>query len=123
MHKGASAILAVSALSVIGCLSGCTGMPGNAPAAPADQVKVFSNASLPTVGFELVARLGVGSYWSALDLPQYDSPEQGIEDMRRQAAKLGANGLMNPACVIDPNRWFMKPTYFCTGNAIRVKST
>ena len=112
-------------LSVVMCvLCGCASAPqGDGGGRPGD-VKLYDMGQLPDNRYEVVSRLWVGSWQAALRVPTYPTENEAIASLQTEAARLGADGLVNVSC-LDQGR-SMKPedaapAVLCYGIAIRVK--
>jgi uncharacterized protein YbjQ (UPF0145 family) len=75
-------------------------------AAEANQVTIHESVTSAPARYQVIKRLWVGSWRSALRVPTYRSHEEAAADFRRHAAALGGNGVINFGCynkVIGPN--------------------
>ncbi|HVP09337.1 MAG TPA: hypothetical protein VMT02_07445 [Burkholderiales bacterium] len=98
---------ALLALLAAGCAS-------TAPT-PAEKVTVHeSRASVPP-GYQVIKRVWVDSWQSALFVPTYASREEAAQAMREQAAALGGNGVINFACY----RMYSDDSLGCNGTVVR----
>ena len=88
-HRSASLLLAVAVLALAACASGTAIVTGNIrdPVAP-EQVKIYLE---PPAAFETI---GLVSASSGAGLTQHGSVDYAIEELKKQAAKLGANGVL-----------------------------
>ncbi len=112
---------------LLACLA-CAMLPACASLAPGEgsEVRIYPTAQLRAGQYTLVKRLWVESGRSAFFVPEYASAAQGIDALRAEAARLGANGLTTVACYGDekgqvPLAWKQGPVFICYGNAIRVQ--
>jgi hypothetical protein len=87
---------ALSAL-VLAALAGCASPPPVDPAA-VERVSVHESVTSAPPRYEVVRRLWVESRRSAVAVPTYASEEEGKADLRREAARLGGNGILNFGC-------------------------
>lgn len=115
----------LSFLTLAACaLSGCASAPQNVAQASVDEVKIYGSDQLAPSRYEVVRHLWADSWRSSFLLPTYSSEADGIAAMRTEAARLGANGLINVLCMDQGHsKWSWKsgPAIICYGNAIRVR--
>jgi len=105
-------------------LSGCAGAPQSGIERQDAEVKVYEPEQLVQGQYELVRRLWVDSWRTAFWLPTYSSKAKSVASLQAEAARLGANGLINVGCRDQGH--FMRflnrePAFLCYGNAIRVR--
>jgi hypothetical protein len=115
-----SALVAVA----VCVLSGCASAPQSGVERRAAEVKVYEPDQLVQGQHELVRYLWVDSWRSAFWLPSYSSEAEGIASLQVEAARLGANGLINVSCRDQGHSiwsWRREPAILCYGNAIRVR--
>ena len=115
-----SALIAVT----ICVLSGCAGIPKSGVEGQAAQVKVYEPDQLVQGQYEDVRYLWVDSWRTAFWLPSASSEVEGIISLQTEAARLGANGLINVICSDQGHfMWFpsREPSILCYGHAIRVR--
>ena len=114
-----SALIAVT----VCVLSGCASAPKSGVEKQAAQVKVYEPDQLVQGQYEGVRYFWVDSWRTAFWLPSASSEAEGIASLQAEAARLGANGLINVSC-IDQGRslwsWSREPSILCYGNAINV---
>jgi len=107
-----------------GSLAGCASAPVSGTEDRAASVKVYQPAELSSPEYDVVRQLWVDSWSTALWMPTYPSEADGIASLQTEAARSGADGLINVYCV-DRGRpiWSSNagPAYVCYGNAIRVR--
>ena len=115
-----SALIAVT----VCVLSGCASAPKSGVEKQAAQVKVYEPDQLVQGQYEGVRYFWVDSWRTAFWLPSASSEAEGIACLQAEAARLGANGLINVSCRDQGHfmwSWSRKPTILCYGNAIRVR--
>jgi hypothetical protein len=115
-----SALVAVAVCA----LSGCAGAPQRGVERQAAEVKVYEPEQLAQGQYELVRYLWVDSWRTAFWLPSASSEAKGIDSLRTEAARLGANGLINVSCGDQGHFMWSRsrePAILCYGNAIRVR--
>ena len=120
-----SLIYLIYLVALIGSLFGCATAPqrGEHPL-EADEVKFYEPTQLSLGRYETVKHLWVESWRTALWYPSYPTEEQGVAALKVEAARLGANGVINVVCSEDkglfPVPWSAEPSLICYGTAIRV---
>jgi hypothetical protein len=105
-------------------LSGCASAPQGGVERSATEVKVYETGKLDASQYEVVRRVWVDSWRSAFRLPTYPSEAEGIASLQTEAARLGADGLINVICIDQGHsQWSSSqgPAVLCYGNAIRVR--
>jgi hypothetical protein len=115
-----SALVAVA----ICVLSGCASAPQSDVERQAAEVKVYEPEQLTQGQYEVVRHLWVDSWRTAFWLPTDSSEAEGIASLQTEAARLGANGLINVSCRDQGHfmwSWSREPAILCYGNAIRVR--
>jgi uncharacterized protein YbjQ (UPF0145 family) len=114
-----------SLIAVTVCvLSGCAGAPKNGVETQAAQVKVYGPSQLSLDQYEGLRYLWVESWRTAFWLPSASSEAEGIASLQAEAARLGANGLINVVCMDQGHfiwSWSRKTSILCYGHAIRVR--
>lgn len=92
------------------------------PLAP--QLRTYAFGEIGTDRYEVVARLWGDSWRSAFWVPAFPTPEQAIAALQTEAARRGADGLLNVSCR-DHGPWSWsssgEPAFFCYGIAIRLR--
>jgi hypothetical protein len=105
-------------------LSGCAGAPRSGVERHAADVKFYEPEQLAQGQYELVRYLWVDSWRTAFWLPSASSEAAGIASLQAEAARLGANGLINVSCRDQGHFMWSRsrePAILCYGNAIRVR--
>jgi hypothetical protein len=105
-------------------LSGCASAPQSGVKRQAAEVKVYQPEQLAQDRYELVRYLWVDSWRTAFWLPLASSEAGGIASLQAEAARLGANGLINVSCRDQGHFMWSRsrePAILCYGNAIRVR--
>jgi hypothetical protein len=117
--------LIASVLTCAACvLSGCATTAQGDVEKRADEVTVYKARELANDQYEVVSHLWVDSWRTAFSTPTYPSDDEAVAALRTEAARLGADGLVNVACFdAGGSLWFRsdKPTLLCYANAIRVR--
>ena len=105
-------------------IAGCASAPRTGVETKAAEVKVYEPEQLAQGQYELVRYLWVDSWRTAFWLPRAPSEAAGIASLQAEAARLGANGLINVSC-LDQGHFVWsrrrEPAILCYGNAIRVR--
>ena len=90
----------------------------------AADVKIYDLGEISSSRYEVVGRPWVDSWRSAFWVPTFPSQEQAIVALQTEAARRGADGLLNVNC-LDQGRWNWssntEPAFLCYGIAIRVR--
>ena len=88
----------------------------------ASELKIYTFGEINPNGYEVVGRPWIDSWRSAYSAPTFPSQEQAIAALRTEAARRGADGLLNVSC-LDQGRWKWssntEPAFLCYGIAIR----
>ena len=114
-----SALVAVA----VCVLSGCASAPQSGVERQGGEVKVYEPEQLTQGQYEVVRHLWVDSWRTAFSLPTASSEAEGIASLQTEAARLGANGLMNVSCRDQGQYrwpWSRNASILCNGHAIRV---
>jgi hypothetical protein len=86
----------------------------------APEVKIYESGEPNTSQYEVVSRPWVDSWRSAFWVPTYPSEEQAIAALQAEAARRGADALMNVIC-LNQGRPNTEPTIVCYGIGIRLR--
>lgn len=94
---------------------------GAASVSAAD-VLIYDSTEISPVRYRLIRRFWVDTWRTAYWLPMHANEEAGLASLKSDAARLGANGLLNVACRRESDflPWFTRPGVVCSGDAIRV---
>lgn len=106
------------ALLALVLLSACASRPAPAPVPP-EQVRMHESVTSAPPRYEVVRRIWVEERRSAFTVPTYASIDEGRDDIRRQAARLGANGVINFGCYRMPGARGDGARLACNGTAVR----
>jgi len=107
-----------------GILCGCASNPPADVAAQGSDVKVYTSGELNNNPYEVVGRLWVDSWRTAFSAPTYATQDEAIDSLRTEAARRGANGLLNVYCLDQSgSAWFQsaQPMFQCYAVVIRVR--
>ena len=105
-------------------LSGCASAPKIGVEMQADQVKIYGPSQIVRGQYDDVRYLWVDSWRAAFWLPSASSEADGIASLQAEAARLGANGLINVSCIDQGHfmwSWSRNPSILCYGHAIHVR--
>jgi len=123
MKLGSSRFSVFIAVTVC-MLGGCASAPKSDADGQPDQVKVYTAGQLSQDKYEGVRHLWTDSWRTAFWLPGASSKAESIASLQAEAARLGANGLVNVSC-IDQGHFIWsssrEPSVLCYGHAIRVR--
>ena len=90
----------------------------------AADVKIYTLGEISSSRYDVVGRPWVDSWRSAFWVPTFPSQEQAIAALQTEAARRGADGLLNVNC-LDQGRWSWssntESAFLCYGIAIRVR--
>ncbi len=88
-------------------------------------VKVYGTGQQPAVSqYEVVRHIWVDSGRTAFSVPTYPSEAVGTAALQAEAARWGADGLINVVCLDQGHpKWSSstEPAVLCYGNAIRMR--
>jgi uncharacterized protein YbjQ (UPF0145 family) len=104
---------AVVITSISGALG--QGIPKTAP------LRVFEPTELTRDRYTILKRIWVESWRSALWIPFHENAADAIAALQAEAAGLGADGIANLSCFNDRASATGKDSFFCYGNAIKLK--
>ena len=114
-------------VAVVACvLSGCASTPPSGVEGDVTGVKIYESNQLVPNQYEVVGRIWVDSWRSAFRLPAYASEAEARASLQAEAARRGADGLINVFCSdLGHSKWTWSsgPAVLCYGNAIRVRRT
>jgi hypothetical protein len=116
MHAKLAIILAVMVSS------GAVMPPAAASGTAGAAVPIYEAGVLTPDRYTVIKRLWVESWPSAFWVPTHEQSGAAIAALQKEAASLGANGIVNLNCLNERGGWFSgKDAYFCYGNAIKLK--
>jgi hypothetical protein len=112
-------------IAVAACLlSACASVPPTGVEGKVTEVKLYASGQLAASQYEVVRHIWVDSWRADFSVPTYPSEAVGIAALRVEAARLGADGLINVTCLDQghPQWWSStEATVLCYGNAIRLR--
>jgi hypothetical protein len=106
-----------AALGIL-ALGACSSAPKQA-SGDAAQVEVYRSMQLTPSRYTVVKRIWIDDWRSNVGYPTFDGEQAGIDAMKREAAKVGANGIMNVIC-LDPSSGKSKDGLLCYADAVKV---
>lgn len=83
------------------------------------RVAMYESPSSVPARHEVLRRLWGDSWRTAFGSVTYASPQEGLADLRAQAAALGGNGLLNAGCSTLPGARGNGTAVVCNGTVIR----
>ena len=107
----------VAALLVCGLCEGAAA----GTAAPA-AVTVYDATQLALGGYVVVERIGVQGWRSAFGIPGHASEDAARNAVLAEAARAGADGIVNLMCMSQTDSLFKSAGYYCYANAIKLKT-
>ena len=105
-----------TALLFCGSCGTAVAASGSTPA-----VTVYDGTQLALGSYVVVERIGVQSWLSAFGIPGHATEDAARSAVLNQAARTGADGVINLKCMSQTDRLFKSAGYYCYANAIRVK--
>lgn len=112
MKHGIGSVLATIAVLTV---------TGLAHAADGGSVPVYDATQVALDRYVVVKRIGIGDRRSALGIPGQETLDAAKDAVLREAARIGADGVVNLTCFDQTDRLFKPGGYFCYANAVRVK--
>jgi hypothetical protein len=83
------------------------------------QVQVYRSMQLTPSRYTVVKRIWIDDWHSNVSYPSFDKEQAGIDAMKREAARVGANGIMHVIC-LDPGSGKSTGGLLCYGDAVKV---
>ena len=119
--RSSSAMRARCACAVVlgvAALTACSST-SKQPSGDLSQVQVYRSMQLTPSRYTVVKRIWIDDWGSNVSYPSFDGEQAGVDAMKREAAKVGANGIMNVIC-LDPSSGKSKAKLLCYGDAVKV---
>jgi hypothetical protein len=93
------------------------------PAAGAtpEEIRIYEPGNLTRDRYDIVTRLWVESWGSALYIRGHSDQAAAIAEMKTEAARSGANALTNVTCLVDNRPLWGSGPHYCYALAIKVK--
>ena len=105
---------------VLCTLCGCASVPQE----PSAEIRIYKSGELLGTPYDSVGHVWVDSWRTAFFPPTYPSEDEALRSLREEAARLGANGIVNVVC-LDQNlrekSAKTEPAILCYANAVRVR--
>ena len=89
--------------------------------AATQRITVYDSTQLALHRYTVVKRIGVEDWESAFRIRGHETLDAARQALLNEAARVGADGLINITCFDQTDGMFKPQGYFCYGNAIRVK--
>lgn len=89
--------------------------------AATQRITVYDSTQLALHRYTVVKRIGVEGWESAFRIRGHATLDAARQALLNEAARVGADGLINLTCFDQTDRIFKPAGYFCYGNAIKVK--
>ena len=122
--KTRTPLLPASIVCAVCALSGCATVPQDEIEQRAAEIKVYKPADLSGVSYESVGHVWVDSWRTAFFPPTYPGESEALRSLRAEAARLGANGLVNVVCLdqsVPKKPGNAEAALLCYANAVRVR--
>jgi hypothetical protein len=87
----------------------------------ADAIPVYDATQVAYGRYAVVKRLWVDGWQSAFWIPGHASEEAARRSLVSEAARLGADGVVNLQCLSRTDSLLHPAAYYCYGDAIKVK--
>jgi uncharacterized protein YbjQ (UPF0145 family) len=84
-------------------------------------ITVYDSTQIALDRYVVVKRIGIQEWASAFRIRSHASLEAARQALANEAARSGADGLINVTCFDQTDRIFKPAGYYCYGNAIKVK--
>lgn len=117
------ALLTFAAGLALVALGGCASAPSPELEQRATEVTTYKMAQLAGKSYELVGNIWADSWRSSFASPTFPAEDQAMAALRLEAARRGANGLVNVVCLDQGRTGFptrTEPAVLCYANAIRL---
>lgn len=92
---------------------------GTAHGAETAPVRVFDAGELTLDRYTVVKRLWTGTWRAVFWIPSHDESGAAVAALTSEAARLGADGIVNLHCLNDRGGW--GGGYYCYGLAIKLR--
>ena len=92
----------------------------NATAQAQPAVAVYDATQIALDRYTVIKRLGVQGWRSGYYIPSYANATSAAQALLEEAARLGADGIVNLYCLNRSDR-FRGEGYYCYGNAVKLK--
>ena len=92
-----------------------------AHAAEGGTVPIYDATEIAFDRYVVIKRIGIENWRSALGIGGHPTLDAAKSAVVNEAARVGADGIVNLTCFDQTDRIFNPAGYFCYGNAIRLK--
>jgi len=126
MMKIRDSVFYASIACGLSAFCGCASAPQADIDGRAEQIRIYTPAELSGSSYESVGHVWVDSWRTAFYPPTYPSEEEAVRALRAEAARFGANGLVNIVCLdqnVPKKSASAGPAILCYANALRVPPT
>ena len=93
----------------------------NVSSAAADEIPVYDATQVAYGHYDIVKRIWAGGWRSALWVPQERELAGAQRAVVREAARAGADAVVNLTCMNRTDSLFYRAGYYCYGDAIKAK--
>lgn len=100
----------------------CLCEAGAAQSVSTDPVPVYDSTAIALDHYTVVRRLGIDSWRSAFEIPGHRDEAGARRAVLSEAARVGADGVINLHCLSQTDAIFNPSGYYCYGNAIRLRN-
>ena len=101
------------------------GIAQSAGEQPAPQLRMYTVGEINASRYDVVSRLWADSWRSAVWLETFPTQGEAVAALQTEAARRGADALLNVYCFDQGRRWAWstttEPSFLCYGLAIRVR--
>ena len=87
----------------------------------ADAVAIYDSTQIAFDRYTVVRRLGITGWESAVRIRGHGDIESAQRAVLGEAARFGADGVINLICFDQTDRVFRPAGFYCYGNAIKLK--
>jgi hypothetical protein len=94
---------------------------GDVHAASTDPVPVYDATQVAMARYTVIKRLWVESWRSAFWIPGYRDAGGARQALLAEAARLGADAVVNLVCMDKTDNLFRPTGFYCYGSAVKVK--
>jgi hypothetical protein len=118
-----TSLLSTSIACFFVVVSGCSSVPQGDIESRAAELRVYKTAELTGTNYESVGHVWVDSWRAAFYPPTYPTEDEAVRSLRAEAARLGANGIVNVVCLdqnVPKKSSTAEAAILCYANAIRV---
>jgi hypothetical protein len=84
-------------------------------------VPIYDSTQIALDRYTVVRRIGITGWESAFRIRGHADVESAQRALLAEAARAGADGVINLICFDKTDRIFKPAGYFCYGNAIRIR--